>query len=156
MNITRMMKSHELFQSLSFEEIEHVSSFSASRSFARDEIVFQRQGYGSHFFIVVEGAVSLRLPSPDGESNLVVGRLQQGDIFGLSPLLGFERFTTTAQCTEQSTILAVEVDRFRALLEENSPVGLAVMNMVARAYFSRYTGALERIQRILDDLAVEV
>ena len=156
MNISRMMKSHELFQSLSFEEIEQVSSFSASRSFGKDEIVFRRQEYGSHFFVIVEGRVNLRLPSPDGESSLVVARLQQGDIFGLSPLLGFERFTTNAQCAEPSTILAVEVKGFRELLEHNSPVGLSVMNMVAKAYFSRYTGALERIQRILDDLAAAV
>ncbi len=153
MSIARMMKGHELFRSLSFEEVERVSRFSGSKGYDKGEVVFKRDARGSHFFVVVEGRVNLRLPSDDGESSLVVGRMDQGDIFGLSSFLGMERFTTTAQCARPSSVLAVEVEPFRELLDQNPRVGQSVMNMVARVYFSRYIETLRRMHHLLDDLA---
>jgi CRP-like cAMP-binding protein len=149
-----MMKSHELFRSLSFEEVELISTFSASKSYQQGDFVFRRKTYASHFFVVVEGRVNLMLPTADGESSLVVGRMNAGDIFGISPLLGFDRYTTRAQCAEPCTILAIEVAPFRKILEQNSTVGLAAMEVIARSYFSRYIEILSRFQNLLEDLAV--
>jgi CRP-like cAMP-binding protein len=148
------MKGYELFQSLSFEEIDAISDFSGRKSMEAGGIIFRAGGKGTHFFVVVDGQVDLKLPSADLESVIVVGRMHRGDIFGLSPLLGIDRFTTTAECAEPSTVLAVEVAPFQRLLKENPRVGLSMMNVVARAYFSRYVETLRRIQNMLDDLAV--
>jgi CRP-like cAMP-binding protein len=148
-----MIKGHELFQSLSFEEVAAVSTFAAPKPFERDETVFGKGDRGSHFFIVLEGRVNLIIPSADNESQLVVGRMGKGDIFGLSPLMGADRYMTTARCSEDSTILAVEIVPFRKLLDDNPRVGLHMMEVMARAYFSRYVDTLGRIQGIVNDLA---
>ena len=148
-----MIKGHELFRSLSFEEVEHVHSFSGPKPFKAGEFVFRKGDQGSHFFVVLEGRVNLILPSEDNESQLVVGRLGKGDILGLSPLLGTERHTTLAKCGEDSTVLAVEIAPFRRLLEDNPRVGLHMMTVMARAYFSRYIDTLGSIQGIVNDLS---
>ena len=153
MSTTKMIKGHELFKSLSFEEVERISSFSGSKYYEQEDTIFRLGDLGSHFFIVISGRVNLVLPSTDAESSMVVGRLQEGDIFGLSPFLGFDRFTTTAVCAKPSTVLAVEVLPFRRVLEDNAMVGLHVMNVVARAYYARYVDTLGRFQNILNDLA---
>jgi len=156
MSVSRMITGHELFRSLGFDEVARISDFSRPLSYKKRGIVFRHSDLGTHFYIVLEGCVNLKLPSADDESNLVVGRMEKGDIFGLSPLLGFERFTTTAECLEPSTILAIEIDPFRELLEKNLPVSVNVMSIIARAYFSRYIDTLRRFQNILNDLAVSM
>jgi CRP-like cAMP-binding protein len=154
MSVTKMLKGHELFQSLSFEEVDDVSRFSGLKEFERGENVFQSGKAGSHFFVLLEGCVTLRLPADAHEASLVVGRMESGDIFGLAPLLGKGRHTTTAQCVEPSKVLAIEADSLRTLLEHNAPVGLQVMGVAAQAYFSRYVETLTRLQKVVNEIAV--
>jgi CRP-like cAMP-binding protein len=153
MSITKMMKSHDLFKALSFEAVDNVSTFSGTKSYDANEIIFEQRGYGSHFFVVLEGRVKLMLRTSDGESILVVARLENGDIFGISPILGFERYSTTAQCASQATVLAIEAKPFMTVLEQNSDVGLGIMTIVAKAYFSRYIETLRRVQHIFNELS---
>ncbi len=153
MNAPRMLKGHELFQSLSFEEVDGISSFSGFKELQKGEHVFQSGSAGSHFFVLLEGRVNLRLPADAHEASLVVGRVEKGDIFGLAPLIGTGRHTTTAQCVEPGKVLAIEADPLRALLERNSPVGLQVMSVAAQAYFSRYIETLKRLQKVVNEIA---
>ena len=155
MNVSRMIKGHELFQAFSFEEVERISEISGPKKYGVADRVFRRGEFGSHFFVVLEGRVSLLLPSEEEVSSLVVGRMEEGDIFGLSPLLGFDRYTTTAECTEECSVLAVAAEPFRLLLEANPAVGLNTMTVMARAYFSRYIDTLSRFQDVLDKLVLQ-
>ena len=154
MSVTKMLKGHELFQALSFEEVNEISTFSGVKEFDKDEQVFDSGGIGSHFFVVQEGCVTLRLPADAHEASLVVGRMEKGDIFGLAPLLGAGRHTTTAQCVEPCRVLSVEAAPLRALLERNSLVGLHIMSVVAEAYFTRYVETLKRVQKVINEIAV--
>ena len=153
MSVTKMLKGHELFQSLSFEEVGVISTFSGIKDFDKDETIFESGGIGSHFFVVQEGCVNLRLPAESHEASLVVGRMEKGDIFGLAPLLGAGRHTTTAQCSGPSRVLSIEAAPLRALLERNSLVGLRVMSAAAEAYFTRYVETLRRVQKVVNEIA---
>ena len=155
MSVSKMIKGHELFQAFSFEEIERISGFSGSKEYTAGDRVFERGEFGSHFFVALDGGVSLKLPSADNASSLVVGRMGRGDIFGLSPLLGVDHYTTTAECTESCSVLAVEAEPFRVLLGENPTVGLRVMTVTSRVYFSRYIDTLSRFQHVLDELVMQ-
>jgi len=152
MSVTKMLKGHELFRSLSFEEVEKISSFSGLKEFSKDENVFTSGVVGSHFFVLQEGRVNLRLPADAHEASLVVGRIEKGDIFGLAPLLGAGRHTTTAQCAEPCKVLAIQVEPLRELLEQNSLVGLHIMTVAAQAYFTRYIETLNRVQKVINEI----
>jgi CRP-like cAMP-binding protein len=152
MSVTKMLKGHELFRSLSFEAVEKVSSFSGLKEFRKDENVFSSGVVGSHFFVLQEGRVNLRLPADAHEASLVVGRIEKGDIFGLAPLLGAGRHTTTAQCAEPCKALAIQVEPLRELLEQNSLVGLRIMTVAAQAYFTRYIETLHRVQKVINEI----
>lgn len=154
MSATDMITGHQLFSSFSFEEKEKISTFSGPKEFDKGIAIYRKGKLGSHFFVVLRGAVNLMLPAADQDSQLVVGRLQQGDIFGLSPLLGLGSYFTTAQSAADSLILAVEVEPFRKVMDNNPTVGLKVMNEMARAYFTRYIAAVGRFQNILNDLVM--
>lgn len=155
MEVAKMFKGHELFQSLSFEDVNKISDFSRTVTYEVDDVVFARGERGSQFYVLLEGLANLKLPATDLDSSLVVGRINEGDIFGLSPLLGFEHFTTTAQCAARSTVLVVDVAPFRDLLESNTRVGAYIMNVIARAYFTRYLEVLRRFQNILNEIVLD-
>jgi CRP-like cAMP-binding protein len=153
MSVTKMLKGHELFQSLSFEEIETISGIAGVKEYGAGEEIFASDTAGSHFFVVLEGSVDLRLPADAHESSFVVGRMERGDIFGLAPLLGKGRHTTTARCGEPTTVLAIEATPLMELLEQNCSVGLQVMRVAAQAYFSRYVETLSRLQNVVNEIA---
>lgn len=153
MSVSKMLKGHELFQSLSFEEIDKINGFSELKQLSVGDRVFSAGSSGNQFFVLLEGRVSLRLPSDGHESGLVVGRIEKDDLFGLAPLLGAGSHTTTAECTEFCTVLAIDAPSLRSLLEQNCLVGFQVMNAAAQAYFSRYTEILNRLQNVVHELA---
>jgi CRP-like cAMP-binding protein len=148
-----MLKGQELFESFSFEEIDKINSFSEIKEFRNGENVYISGKTGVHFFILLGGRINIHLSDEAHEASLVVGRLEKGDMFGLSPLLGAGRHTATAQCVKASKVLAIKAKPFRALLEQNSFVGLQVMSVVAQAYFSRYIEALKRFQKVINDIS---
>jgi len=153
MSVTKMLKGHELFQSLSFEDVDKISNFSGVKDLRKDEVVFTSGGVGTHFFVLLEGIVNLRLPADAHEASLVVGRIEKGDIFGLAPLLGAGRHKTTAQCAEPCRVLSIEAEPLRKLLEESPFVGIHVMRMAAEAYFTRYVETLRRVQKVINEIA---
>ena len=83
MSVSTLLKGNQLFRSLSFEEVEQVSSFSAIKEFNKDETVFRSGSLGAHFFVLQEGRVDLRLPAEAHEASLTIGRINVGDLFGL-------------------------------------------------------------------------
>jgi CRP-like cAMP-binding protein len=153
MSIAKMLKGHELFGSLSFEEVEAISGFAGLKEYEKGETIFRSGVPATHFFVLQKGRVDLRLPAEAHEASLAVGHINEGDVFGLSPLLGSGRSTTTAQCTEASTVLAIEAQPLRAVLEANSLVGLRIMSALAEAYFTRYVETLKRLQNVVNEVA---
>ncbi len=153
MSVARMLKGHEVFQSLTVEEVDRVSKFSSTKSFQAGEFIFRHEGVASHVFLLLEGRVRLLLPA-EGGIEIVVGRAEPGDLFGLSPFLGSTRYTASGLCVEPTTVLAIEAAPFNALLKANAHVGMAVMGAVARAYFSRYVEMMRRLQGVVGQMQV--
>lgn len=147
MGVTEMLKGHDLFRSLTVENVGRINSFSSTKTFEKGDTVFQHDDKGAHVFIMLEGRIHLTLPATVGK--LIVTAVENGEFFGLSPLLGSDRYTATAVCLEPTKVLAIEADPFRTVLEENHLIGMEVMGMVASAYFSRYIETFGRIQHIL-------
>ena len=152
MSNERMIKAHDLFQSLTPDELVRVNEFSTVRKCQPTDVIFRAGDTGTHVFIVVEGMVQLLLPATSTEVGLVLGRAEQGDLFGISPLLGSSTYTLSAQASRLTEVLAVEVKPLKNLLLANSNVGFDVMQSVSRTYFNRYIELTRRLQKIVAQL----
>ena len=150
MSVTSIFKGHELFHNLSVEEVNQISEFSERRGWDKGDPIFLKGEKAQKIYLLLEGSVLLRLPAkPPDEYRIVVSRIDEGDLFGLSPLLGSSRYTVEAQCDADTEALVIDADKLRKLLEENSVTGMAIMSEVADIYFRRYIDLLERIQNIV-------
>ena len=154
MSIDGVLKGHDLFRSLNFDQAHLISEFSAMRSLNQGESIFRYDSPASHIFMLIDGSISLRLPAKSQDFNLVISNIQKGELFGLSPLLGSQRYTATAICNSASEVLFIEAKPFLELLMNNCPVGFNVMNRVAHIYFTRYIKLLENLQGVVSQVSL--
>ncbi len=72
-----------------------------------------------------------------------------GSIFGISSLMGAERYLLNAECTEDSEVLKIENKVLNQILDENPVAGYALQRRVSQIVFKRYLNSMERLQSII-------
>ena len=155
MGVSKMLTGHFFFSSFLPEDVAAISKFASARTLDKGEIIYGPDRKATHVFVLLDGQVELRLPSGTDEMGFLVSRVSKGEFFGVAPLLGGERYTTSARCTKASKVLFVEAKPLIDVLSGHPLIGLKMMSVVARAYFDRYQSLIDRVQRALSDLAVE-
>lgn len=102
-----------------------------------EEVIF-RQGDppNTHIYIVREGAVHL-LREQDGEP-VLVEQCDEGDVFGIRPLLADENYVLTAKVVEESLIYAINVEGFRQVLENHPRVAFYLASTFASGIGENY------------------
>jgi len=147
MSVDGILKGHDLFRSV--------------KKFEANETVFSYNDPAGHIYMLMEGAVDLRLPSEGQDFSLVISKMEKGELFGLSPLLDSPpplldspRYTATAQCSAATELLSIEAKPLRELLKRNSLVGFEIMNQVAHIYFNRYIEVLKKLQGVVGQVSL--
>jgi len=148
------LKGHDIFQSLDVSQAHQLSGFTSVKKFKAGENVFGYNDAAGHVFMLMQGSVDLRLAAGPGEFSLVISRIEKGELFGLSPLLDSPRYTATAQCHEDTEVLAIEAKPFREMLRANCSVGFDMLNQVAHIYFNRYINVLKSLQGVVDQISL--
>nr|WP_299343049.1 DUF294 nucleotidyltransferase-like domain-containing protein [Allomuricauda sp.] len=72
----------------------------------------------NQFYVVHKGAVALW----DKEEKTVLDICDEGDIFGLRPLMANENYRLTAKSEEETILYAIPIDKFRPYIKENRRV----------------------------------
>jgi len=154
MSVASILQGHELLKNLTMEEVDRISKFSERKKFKKNDTIFLYEAEAAHTFILLKGRVLLRLPAKPEEFRIVIGSVKEGELFGLSPLLGSAKYTSEAQCAEASEVLAVDAGELRGLLQADCLAGFYIMNEVAHVYFTRYNELLGRLQGIVTQIPV--
>ena len=154
MGIDIMLKGHELFAALNVDEMNELSTFSSVKEFKADETIFEYNKASSHFYMLMEGLVYLQLPVKPRDFRFAISKVEKGELFGISSLLKSVRYTSTAQCYEDTKVLSIEAKPFRRLLQLNCPAGLDIVNQVAHIYFTRYLDVIKKLQDVVSQIAV--
>lgn len=153
MSVAAVLKGHDIFKALPVEQVDRISQVSAMRSLGKGETVYMFDGLASHTFVLIEGRVALKLPAGTGQAPAVVARVGKGELFGLAPLLGGKRYTTTAECVEPCKVFFVEAAPLLKVLKQYPDVGFQVMSALASAYLHRYEETVKHFQGALSQIA---
>ena len=154
MSTEGILKGHDLFRSLGLEKAYVIKDFSSVKKYKAGETVFAYNDAAAHVYMLMKGSVNLQLPSQQKDFNLVISKIEQGELFGLSPLLDSPRYTAAAQCTEDSELLLIEAKPFQELLKENCLIGFNIMTRVAHIYFNRYINVLKNLQDVVGQISL--
>ena len=154
MTVAKILQGHELLKNLTMEEVDRISKFSERKKYKENETIFLHEAQAAHVYILLKGRVFLRLPAKPEEFRIVIARIEEGELFGLSPLLGSAKYTSEAQCAQETEVLAIDAHALRELLQADCLAGFYIMNEVAQAYFTRYVELLGRLQGIVTQIPV--
>jgi CRP-like cAMP-binding protein len=142
------LEKHEVFRLLNPKEMERLSNASGVVKLKKGDKVYSEGIPASHLFVLLEGRVELRRPMREGPGFLVED-LAEGGLFGVSALMGTDRFLLNAECVEDSEVLKIEGQVLRQILNENPVVGYATQRRISEIFFKRYLAAMERLQAVV-------
>ena len=149
------LKKHEVFNLLNPDEIKRLSAVSGVITLKEGEKVYSEGIPASHIFILLKGRVELKRPTK-GRTSLLIDDLIAEDIFGVSSLLGADRYLLNAECVEDSEVLKIEGKALRQIIDQNPAVGCTMQRRVSQIFFKRYLNVMERLQSVVQSIPISV
>jgi CRP-like cAMP-binding protein len=107
-----------------------------------------------HFYTVLEGNVTLRLPGKSGVS-IVIDELTEGEMFGSCVCFSRDSYTLTAQSATDSILLKIESAALKELMDEDPRLGYALQSRISALYFERYIDTTQKLQAIVMNLPIQ-
>lgn len=80
-----------------------------------------------HFYVVHKGAVELR----SGDQKEIVDLCDEGDIFGLRPLMAHENYIMEAKAFEESILYAIPIETFKPYIQNYEELGTFLIESFA-------------------------
>jgi CRP-like cAMP-binding protein len=140
----------EIFSLLTSKQISEISEAAVIKDFEADQIIYERKEGAKNLFILLEGEVSLRVPSRDDTSieslSLEIEKIaQHGALFGTNLLFDVKRYMTRARVIKPAKIMILDAKRFLEIIKENKSEFI-VMSYLAKVYFQRYVNAMKEFE----------
>lgn len=111
------LKDYPPFNLISKDTLSQIATKVEIQYFEKDVIIFnQDDAPQEHFYIIYEGAIRLYRFIDDQKYNLDI--CDEGDIFGLRPLIINENYTMGASTNEETILYGIPVSAFLEILDE--------------------------------------
>jgi len=118
--VADFLKNHPPFSFLKQKDLEIISEQISIIYKEKDSVVFaENEETHDSFYVVHKGAVALKTSL----QNDVLDMCDEGDIFGLRPLIANENYQMEARTYEESILYAIPLSVFRPYALENKAVG---------------------------------
>ena len=135
MDIKKLLRSVELFEGLTDDDLAEVSAICTQRQLKEGDILAKQGEAGSELFIVSEGLVEVTIR--ERTTPRVVVNLGFGQLIGEMSLVDRGTRSATVKAVQNPTIVQViQHDEFQSLCQQNTRIGYRVMlNMAADLSF---------------------
>ncbi|MEQ8705338.1 MAG: DUF294 nucleotidyltransferase-like domain-containing protein [Phaeodactylibacter sp.] len=124
----------------------------------QQEVFHQGDRPGTHIFIVREGAVQLFREA--GAESFLVEQCDEGDVFGIRPMLAAENYALTARAAEETLLYAINIEGFQEVMEGHPQVALYLASTYAAGIGQKYKIAnpsqlfLDRSEKAVEHFAL--
>jgi CRP-like cAMP-binding protein len=149
MAIIETLRKTQLFQGLDDERLELVAPLCRQVHCLSGKVFFSEGDEATDVFVVLGGEVALEVELFMGDhlrpKTITVEKMERDDTFGWSALVEPRRMTTTARCTRDVDIVAINGDDLKVLLERHPEIGLTVMENVAKIVRQRLVNTRQRL-----------
>ncbi|WP_035671017.1 DUF294 nucleotidyltransferase-like domain-containing protein [Flavobacterium sp. 83] len=141
--VADFLKNFPPFNFLHQKDIETLSEQISIVYKEKDSVIFaENEETHNCFYVVHKGAVTLR----NSQENDILDRCDEGDIFGLRPLIANENYQMEARTYEESILYAVPISIFKPYALQNRAVGNFLIESFASntrtPYSKSYSGKL--------------
>ncbi len=137
----KLLRDLPIFSGLTVEELDMVSGLFRKQLIQPDQVLFDREAPGDQAYVIVRGAIDVRL-----QSGKPLGKFEAGNILGELAFLDGEVRGATAKALTPTILLVIMRDEFEELTETRPNIGRIVYKNIARELTTRLrrmNGALE-------------
>jgi CRP-like cAMP-binding protein len=147
------LEARKVFSYLKPEEIDFLSNYATTEQYKAGAILY-RKGYpATRAYVLLEGEVILRAPTPAGHG-IVVEHAGPGTMIGASVLLG-ETYMVTAQCVTDCKIMSLGKTPLERIVEANPQMGLIIEKYLAAHYYQRSVDLMQMLEGVLQGVPPE-
>ena len=150
---TATLKATKVFSYLRPEEIDFLSNYASTQQYKAGAIVYRKGQPAAHAFVLLEGEVVLRAPTPAG-LGIVVEHAGPGTMIGASVLLG-ETYMVTAQCVTDCKIMSLGKTPLEQIMQANPRMGLIIEKYLAEHYYQRSVDLMHMLEGLLQGVPPE-
>lgn len=143
--------AHEVFSFLRPEQVDAISDRAERVKVPGGAFVYEQGAPADHFYTVLDGEVTLRLPT-EGGAGVVMDKLQRGEMFGSCVCFQRTQYALTAQCSRGCELLKIESGALKDLMDRDLPMGYALQARISAIYFGRYIETMRKLQAITTSL----
>ncbi|WP_367389608.1 DUF294 nucleotidyltransferase-like domain-containing protein [Lewinella sp. LCG006] len=141
--VYRFLKEYPPFSMLDKLTLEKLAGETIIKYLQAGEFVFtEGEAPQEYIYVVREGAVELLKE----EEGLLVEVCDEGDLFGLRPLLANQPYALSAKAAEECLLYAIKVDNLQELIETQPKVGYYLAQnfafSISDKYIKRYKGKI--------------
>lgn len=129
-DIYKLLRSVELFEGLTDEDLDEVASICAQRQFKVGDVLAKQGDVGCELFIISDGLVEVTVR--EHTSPRVVVNLGTGQLIGEMSLVDRgPRSATVRAIHDPTTVQVIQHGAFQALCQRNTRIGYLVMLNIA-------------------------
>ncbi len=144
---TATLKATKVFSYLRPEEIDFLSNYASTEQYKAGAIVYRKGQPAARAFVLLEGEVVLRAPTPAGHG-IVIEEVGSGTMIGASVLLG-ETYMVTAQCVTDCKIMTLGKTALERIVEANPQMGLVIEKYLAEHYYQRSLDLMHMLEGLI-------
>jgi CRP-like cAMP-binding protein len=128
-----------LFQNLSAPQIDSLSAITFEEQFQKGKWIFCKDQKADKIYLVKKGAVELLIKVQDSiEIPIAIIRPDNGCV-GIGALVEPFRYTLSARCAADSTLLAIKREALQDLMCKDHELGCIMMKNLAQKLLTRLT-----------------
>jgi len=125
-SLLHVLSDFEFFKYIDESNHEVVVSFFKLIKFAQNDFVIRKGDQGGNFYIIVSGSVNVL-----NDGGIVISKLGKGDVFGEMSLICNEPVNASIQVTEDTSILHIDQQNFRKILDRFPAIQLFFSKLMA-------------------------
>lgn len=134
--IYSFLKDYPPFSLLAKKDLENLASKVVIQFLQPEAFVFKEGSMPKdHIYIVREGAIQLF----QQEGNILVEQCDEGDLFGIRPLIAEQAYVLSAKAIEETLVYAINTENLKTLIESNPKLGYYLAQNFAVGIGSKYS-----------------
>jgi len=131
------IKRIEFFADLTEGEIKALQEICKEEEYHAGDFVFHEDDQAEYLYVLKKGKVSIDIKVTGGQYLSVLTISRFAEPFGWSALVTPFRFTASARCIDDSTIIVIDGKRLMELIEGDYRMGFLIMRRLAKLISER-------------------
>lgn len=139
---TSLVANFPLFAGVSADELGDILCEASSSRYPRNSAVFEQGADAASFFLLLHGHVRASKTTPTGEQ-IVVRYVVPGEIFGVAPAIGLDRYPATATTVDDSVVLTWPSSAWPRLVKKCPQLATNTLQTVGSRLLEIHTRVIE-------------